>query len=312
MSFSEKIKAGYSTHIVINGDSIGGSTDAGEWSVLLKEKLHKAYNANVDLYNISKPGNSTFAGIVSWKMLDHSQQLFSDLVILCYGQNDPDDDNFKINYEALIRNTIKDNPNAEIIAILESSQREYTPKINAIIDLCEYYNIPYVDTIEAFHESGYSYEELTSDGIHPNSLGKEIYANAIYNVISEKLIKKQHLFDFKGERPSNKPAQNSDSQKYENCHYISIDKMTVKGNKIYVNIPKCSNIGIDIIYTKGTHKIALKINNTKYDIGYSWDYEFSQRHIDSILEGSFNAEKATIEVSSDLDLNNINGLICFE
>ena len=203
-TFSEKINAGYTANITINGDSIGGEVKPGEWCALLEEQIESQTNNPIKISNISKPGNSSFAGIASWEMLEPTERALSDLVILCYGQNDADDESFSVNYEALIRNTIAGNPNAEIITILESSQRDYTNKINTIIELCNYYKIPYVDTIKVFNESGYSYEELSDDGIHPNAKGKEIYADAIFKVIEDELLTKKNILDFKGERPANK------------------------------------------------------------------------------------------------------------
>ena len=63
-TFSEKISAGHKPNIVINGDSIGGWVHNGEWCTLLEEKIESSTNQSSDVTNISKPGNSSFAGIV--------------------------------------------------------------------------------------------------------------------------------------------------------------------------------------------------------------------------------------------------------
>lgn len=310
-TFSEKINAGYSSNITINGDSIGGWVESGEWCTLLEERIEKETNKSIELTNISKPGNSSFAGIASWEMLEPTERALSDLVILCYGQNDVDDQTFAVNYEALIRNTIAGNPNAEIIAILQSSQRDYTDKINTIVELCDYYKIPYVDTIKAFNESGYSYEELSDDGIHPNTKGKEIYADAIYKVIQSELLTKKHILDFKGERPANKKAKNPEADQYLNGQYISVDRMEVNGNTITVGIPQCKIIGFDRVFFDGKHSISFEVGGDSFDIGYNWDFGFEQQHIDKLATGNFDEGEATITFEDSETLEKFNGLMCF-
>lgn len=311
-TFSEKISAGHKPNIVINGDSIGGGIHNGEWCTLLEEKIESSTNQSSDVTNISKPGNSSFAGIVSWEMMEPIERTTSDLVILCYGQNDIDDASFAINYEALIRNTIAGNPNAEIVAILESSQRDYTNKINTIIELCDYYKIPYVDTIKAFNESGYTYEELSDDGVHPNAKGKEIYADAVYKVIQSELLTKKHIWDFKGERPANKKAKNPEADQYLNGQYIPVDRMEVNGNTISVDIPQCKIIGFDRVFFDGKHSITFEVGGESFDVGYSWDYGFEQQHIDRLVSGDFSEGEATIIFEDEETLEKFNGIVCFK
>lgn len=312
MSFSEKVYHGYSANILINGDSIGGGTEEGEWGTILEEKLEDDLESSINVQNISKPGNTSFAGIVSWEMLDKSQQNFSDLVILCYGENDPDDVSFAVDYEALIRNTMEANPNAEIVAILESSQRDYTNKIKTIIDLCNYYHILYVDMIEAFNSSGYTYQQLSDDGIHPNELGKEVYANAIYNIINDKLLTKQNFWDFKGERPKKRQAIYPESEKYKICRYIPLKNMTTNNNSITVQIPQCKILGLDMVFETGNHAVLLNLSNKEYDATYSWPYNFSQRHIYKVLEGDFEQGNLEINFDSLEESDNLIGVVYFE
>lgn len=312
MTFSEKIKANVPTTIMINGDSIGGTDANGEWCRILQEEIKESYGGTTKIENISKPGNSTFAGIVSLEQYITNPGSSADLVILCYGQNDADDETFAIEYEALIRNTIQANPNAEIVAILESSQKTYTNKINTIINLCDYYGIPYADMIEAFNSSGYTYEELSDDGVHPNELGKSIYAQELYTVINNTLLSKRSFWDFKGERPRKRTALSEKSEKLSNCHYISADNLQIENSIISVNVPNCSILGLDIMFEKGDHGIKLNISNQDFDIGYSWTYDFSQRHIYEVLKGDFAHGNLQIDFDSLEDADNLIGVIYFE
>lgn len=312
MTFSEKINAGIldDINIVINGDSIGGTTDEGEWCKLLQEKLHDNYNCTINIHNISKPGNGTFAGIVSWQHYIETEGGTADLVILCYGEND-NEESFKYQYEALIRNTIKYAPNCEIIAILQSSQKTYTNKINAIIDLCDYYGINYVDTIEAFNKSGYAYKDLSDDGIHPNSLGKSVYANAIYDTISNKLVEKQHIWDFKGERAKARNEKYKESSNYDRFKYISNANMLIEKQNVIVQIPDCSVIGLDMEFSDGKHEIFADLNGDKYDLSYTWNYGFNQRHIYQISDKQYNNVQLSISFGDSMDVQNLHGVILF-
>ena len=48
-TFSEKIDVGYTAHIIINGDSIGGTVEQGEWCTLLEEKIENVTNSSVEV-----------------------------------------------------------------------------------------------------------------------------------------------------------------------------------------------------------------------------------------------------------------------
>ena len=45
--------------------------------------------------------------------------------------------------------------------------------MTTIQSICEHYGIPVADTIDAFNNSGKAYDDLSSDGVHPNDAGQE-------------------------------------------------------------------------------------------------------------------------------------------
>ena len=47
----------------------------------------------------------------------------------------------------------------------------------------EHYRLQVADTIEAFENSGYSYEALSADGVHPNGIGQNVYASTVEEII---------------------------------------------------------------------------------------------------------------------------------
>ena len=178
-----KLNKGKDVSILINGDSIGaggGSTDGNSWTDLLKNYIESEYQVSCNMTNISLGGNGSYAGYVMESKLDDGVDY--DLMIICYGEND-DRKNLALEYEAMIRGAERKYPSCNFISILESSQREYTKKIEIIEELAEYYDIPVADTIAAFNDSGREYEELTVDVKHPNDEGYKLYFNEVKKII---------------------------------------------------------------------------------------------------------------------------------
>ena len=74
-----------------------------------------------------------------------------DLAVLCYSQNDGDLKTLAVYYEAMIRALRTKYDNIAIISILESPQRSINQKMQTVIDICDYYEIP---TQSGFLQSG--------------------------------------------------------------------------------------------------------------------------------------------------------------
>jgi lysophospholipase L1-like esterase len=301
-TFYDKISTGEPINILINGDSIGGGTDSSDWCMLLSEMLNNTYPSYTNVTNISMGGNSTYAGYCRINKTALASTDSYDLIVFCYGQNDVDNDEFPMLYESMIISAIKNYPNAQLVAVLESSQREYTNKINEIIELCDYYNIPYIDTIKAFNESGYEYSELSNDGIHPNKKGNEIYAETIFDKLQAILNDKKHTNKY----PKNPINANCSDYKY--FYYIALDKMDEEEGLRYIDVLEdYSTLGIDRDLKDGNYDVDINIAGTSYDISYQWDYGFSQRHIERIKKDGVSAGR--IELPDDYSVGNVYGLI---
>lgn len=176
-----KIAQGKPISILVVGDSIGQGQGASKpernFPNRLKSILQKKYNITASIENICMGGNTTYASYVRAYQLPEDRCF--DFVIICSGENDYEKKP-GVYYEALVR-TIKTKwPNAEIISVLQSSQRKHTTKIKTIQSIAQHYNIPTADTITPFTngENG-EYESLTVDNIHPNDKGYAIYAETL-------------------------------------------------------------------------------------------------------------------------------------
>lgn len=302
MTIYDKARQGYSLNILINGDSIGEGNSDTAWGTIVANDLKELYKLpSVQVSNISLGGNTSYAGYSRLNCTDSESGY--DLVFICYGQNDADDSDFPIMYESMLRATIKKYPKAQVVAILESSQKEYTNKINQIIEICEYYKIPYVDTIAAFEESGYSYEKLTDDGVHPNEQGRQVYADAIFSVIQEQVLDKSH----KTELPAN--YLNEKCEDYEYFCYIPVSEMEKNDNNYQIVVSDdFKTIGIDRVLMPGSYYTELVLDDEHYDLGYSWDYDFGQRHMTQIESGDYKAQ--TLSITADQSaLSAMNGII---
>lgn len=174
--------------ILIVGDSIAEPMDDASWAKLLKKWIKETYSVKCDITNVAISGSTSYCGYVRTMMLPDTDNY--DLAIICYGQNDYGY-GMDAYYETVIRAIQSKFPNCPIISILESSQREYSEKIQMIQELCAYYNIPVADTIYAFNTSGYDYEALTYDSLHPNEIGKKLYFETLRNIIMQKVEKNE-------------------------------------------------------------------------------------------------------------------------
>ncbi len=302
-----KIRNKESVSILVNGDSIASSNSTSSWPMLLSQRLKRDYDLkDVYLSNISLPGNGAYGGYVIENVCVPQNVDSYDLVVLCYGQNDYDETLFPVYYEALVRASISDNPNAQVLTILESSQGSYPNKVQKIIEISEYYGIPCVDMIHAFDDSGYGLEELTTDSVHPTNLGHDIYADTILDSL------KQNVFveDF---RRANLPkCLYKETEDYEYFCYIDKEKMAEKENELsFVVNHKVSCIGTDRLYETGQNELNVIVDKENYHLSYSWEHPFEQRHINRLNISSEQGEKINeivIEGNKDA-LDNFNGIV---
>lgn len=190
--FYHKLSTGKSVRIAILGDSIADKTGADPsqtWDALLCDWLTEKYPSKITVDNYAIGGTTSYTGYYQCETSMRTAIKKSgsyDLVIICYGQNDAAE-NFSLYYEGMLRSAKKQNPSCQFITILESSQQVYTEKMLEIIRLSGLYGADVADTISAFFASGFSYQQLTPDGTHPNAEGHRIYFEAIRSIIESNI-----------------------------------------------------------------------------------------------------------------------------
>ncbi len=309
-SFYEKLADGSDVNILIVGDSIafgsGASSDENKWANLLGERIREKYNVNVNLCNVSLSANTSYAGYAEIMALDDNVQY--DLAVLCYGQNDSAK-NFGLYYESIIRALKNRYPKASAICILESSQREYTPKMQAIQTIAEHYGLPVADTIAPFQDD---YDSLVRDTIHPNDDGHQVYFETVMNII-EPLVEQRHRHDSYDGNVIDERVKVFDS-----FMLLPAENFGREGNT-YTLQTKLSGtvLGIDYCYYFGENKCRIFIDGEEYAAPAAYlKYDRSYRHIlvinDWINGDTINVGKeirVVFDESAARQADGFNGLI---
>ena len=298
-NFYQKLKHGQNVRILIVGDSIGNGDGAtredNKWENLLKAHIEEDYRSKVEITNVSIGGSTSFAGFARVAMLPDDENY--DLAIICYGQNDAEED-FGEYYESIIQELLTKYDGIELISILESSQMEYTSKMETIKWICGAYSIPIADTIRAYNESGIPYVELAADGVHPNNKGHEIYEEVIFGVIHDKLVKNR-LTEW-----------NLDS---ESATYYGLDKfervddLTWKASVSQAN----GRIGIYRNVVPGDTKIKVIIDDGReIDLEENWPLDIMNPDFDEISQESFEiAGSVKVQFDSKESADNFLGML---
>lgn len=272
-SFYQKLYHGLAVNILIVGDSIGAGTDEVSWAGQLSTYITEQYGSAVTLTNVSMGGNASYAGYT--RVMSLSDEINYDLAVVCYGQNDSAT-NFSLYYESIYCAINERFEDCTIISILESSQQDYTPKMLEIQSLAAWYDVSVADTIQTFAQSGYDYDELTGDGIHPNELGKTIYFETIQAIIDENVAEDAAYVE------SEITLVNEELAGFEEFEYIplasfeSVDELTYRLETTVTT----AGLGVYYAYLVGENAFDIYVDGELLvAIDFDWGYDFSQAHI---------------------------------
>lgn len=284
LDFYGKLKNKTDVNALIIGDSIGegfSGTGGNMWFQLLEKNIEAEYGVKFTFRNVSFGGNGTYCGYVSSKIFSDGTDY--DLAVLCYGQNDGSPDELKLQYEAMLRALRTKYDNIAIISILESPQREMTPKMQVISELCEYYGIPVADTITPFNTSAIGYENLTTDGCHPNDEGQKIYCEAVMNVIKAELEKSTERY-YAMPEPVNPSVRNYDRFRYLRAsEFTRTDDLTYEIGFSFNN----AMLGMDYEIQSGENRIEFYLDGELFHTKTAtFNYDFTQRHIVPVCSGA--------------------------
>ena len=259
--FYQKLSDGIDVNILISGDTLGtgaGVSDTAQnWDQLLDQAIEEKYGVNCNITNLSMNGDS-YTGYVQINTLKDGVDY--DLAILCYGQTDTFE-NFSLYYESVIRSIRNMYGNCEIIAVLESSQREYTEKIREIVKISDHYDIPTSDMIYAYNNSGYTFEELNAKEIYPSDIGCEVYRDTLMDTIAEE-IEKQRVYNSTEIEPLNQSVT-----EFDFCEYYPTGEFERKDSvsfELEIETPVSGIMGIDLISKGNSNFIEIYIDGKLY------------------------------------------------
>ncbi|MEN8904755.1 MAG: SGNH/GDSL hydrolase family protein [Clostridiales bacterium] len=333
-------------NILVIGDNIGksygSSSKKNQWVNKFSQYLTKTYKANVKTKYITSLNSTAFSSLVDYSIENTPTK--TDLAIICLGSNDINQysaEQFSIFYENLIRKIKLENPNSEIITVLENSL-EYSSKdsakisqyVNIIKNLSMHYKTILLDAITVFNSSDIDPKELlTQNSIFPNDLGYLQYYNTIidlfknrlqelktnklilntYNPDSQSFFSKKNTYnDFKLiKEPVFKKG--FDEIQTKALSKIHIDE--VPGNYIEFDINKSNLVSISCISNNKAGIINIYINNQLLKEIDLYSPLESKNHI--LITDNIQTTKTKIKIEISKDKNpasegtkiNILGLI---
>lgn len=298
------------TSLLIVGDSIGEGAGASDpslkWYKYLIPYVKEHYGDKLEITNVSMGGNTSYAGYVRTMELDDGKDY--DIVIVCYGENDKEE-KFSFYYEQMLQAIRKRWPSCQLITILESSQREYTPKMQDIQSLSAKYNAYVADIIAAFEDSGIAYEELCDDGTHPNDEGQKVYFHEVAQIFDEIYTNEQTkkasaaIKEMEGETLSLLPSTF--------CYYSKdkFEKADALTYKIVVE-KNVNRIGIDFACISGQQDIMIELDGQKiWEYPYDWNYAFEQRYILEADNENRYVNEVTVKFSSEEQMKKFYGIV---
>lgn len=187
----EKIEAGSSFNYLIIGDSIGRGAGAesknlrwySQLEVLIKDFSGSRARRNM----LVQSGATAFEGIYKLQKAPKFRDI--DLIFIVFGENDRkymDSEQFTFFYEKLVRNAKERYPGSEIITIIESplKQEQFA---DAIKRVSAHYGAKPLDMRIPFNQSGMLTEQLTTDTVHPNGKGYQLYATSMLELIKNNI-----------------------------------------------------------------------------------------------------------------------------
>lgn len=293
--------------ILIVGDSIGEGAGASDptlkWYKYLIPYMKDTYGIKLDITNVSMGGNTSYAGYARVMMLEEKEEY--DIVIVCYGENDKEED-FSICYESILYAINHKYPSCGIITILESSQKGYTGKIKKIQDLSRHYDAYVADTVKAFEECGRAYEELCDDGTHPNDEGQKLYYETVREILDEMVlhedIKKNPLIT----------AVNKEMEDFENFRYYSAEDFDKTDGYTYSlkTTAPLARLGLDYWCVKGDNQISVYADGQNIcEKQYVWNNNFTLRFIEIAAEECMVESEIQIVFSSEAQMKAFEGMI---
>ncbi len=301
-SFYQKLSNGFDVNVLILGDEIaagkGASDHAHSWTSLLVNNLKDTYGVSVKLTNLAVESSTCYTGYVN--TMKQNDGMTYDLAIICYGETDSEW-NFSLSYESVIRAIENKYPKCSVISILESSQKEYTLKMQGIQNLCNHYRIPVADTIAAFQGNT---ENLIAEEIYPNDIGQQIYADTLMKVIGE------NVDAYVGYPTYPATYVKEWTATYENFRYISKEEFTRTENTYRIDMACEGILGIEFADAYPVKELEAYADGEKIEnVALPIDQSLTSQNIFIVTNDCVTEETLEIRLKTPEEADRFKGIM---
>ena len=306
-SVYQKLADGENIRILAVGDSIGegvGASNNQGFVNVVKEKLDSHYHINSTLKNLCVSGTASYFGYAKAKILD--DQVPYDLIIVCYGHNDSEI-GFSKYFELLLRTIKMRYPHGSIICVAEHTQRDTNNnpslKMSVIENLCSHYSADIADVAKAYNARRGS-SLISSDGLHPNNAGHEVYADTVKAVVD------QNVSSRKGWNTMPTPLDSS-IKDYDRITYFTKDRFQkINATTYEMRVPseQSGYVGVECSCTPGANSISVSMDNNKLSWNASRIYTYTQKDMMPMGNGTAK-EKITVSFGTESQAETFNGII---
>ena len=132
-----------------------------------------------------------------------------------------------------------------------------------------------VDNPVSLYAATKAYDDLSSDGVHPNDAGQEIYFETVKAVIDDNVAASTG-------KMKDTDVINADVHKFDNFVWYdaSSDFEQVDDTTFTISTSASGILGIDYTYESGDNKADIYVDGELFESPtVTFDYDFSQRHI---------------------------------
>lgn len=178
--------------------------------------------------------------------------------------------------------------------------------MQTVIDICEYYEIPTADTITPFNTSEIGYDNLTTDGVHPNNEGQKIYFETVMDVIRAEYDKNAERF-YSLPEPIKPEVKNFDKFRYLRAEeFRRTDDVTYEADYAFAN----ALLGLDFDIQDGENRVEIFLDGESFHtMTVAWDFGFDQRHIEPFCSGATAEQSVKIVFLNKKAADSFRGLI---
>lgn len=156
------------------------------WQQQLHDQIAATYDSNVVEHQIIAPALNVFNGLFTYEQNKTDEE--QDLVIFMFDSSQLETltpVQFQKSYERLVTQVIIDQPTAEVLLFITNDLNHHPTYVEVVEELATYYQLPLVNGGVILSNAVQSMEDLTEEDGYPNEIGNQLYAKAIFDVISE-------------------------------------------------------------------------------------------------------------------------------